>query len=125
MLGFQRRLVRRWECDTDMPHEGFLPQISHTEPITHRHCLSARRTEQWYEVSDAGVRSLQWRGADAGTKSLRRGRTAAVGGGFRDLLHAHQARIDQLNVYPVADRDTGTNMARTLDAVVGELDATR
>ena len=43
---------------------------------------------------------------------------------FRDLLHAHQARIDQLNVYPIADRDTGTNMARTLDAVVGELDAT-
>ena len=42
---------------------------------------------------------------------------------FRDLLHAHQARIDQLNVYPIADRDTGTNMARTLDAVVGELDA--
>ena len=41
---------------------------------------------------------------------------------FRDLLHAHQARIDQLNVYPVADRDTGTNMARTLDAVVAELD---
>ncbi len=25
-LGFQRRLVRTWECDTDMPKDGFLPQ---------------------------------------------------------------------------------------------------
>ena len=59
MLGFHRRLVRRWECDTDMPHEGFLPQISHTEAITHRHRLPTRTTEQWYEVSEQGVRSLQ------------------------------------------------------------------
>ena len=25
-LGFQRRLVRTWEWDTDMPNDGFLPQ---------------------------------------------------------------------------------------------------
>ena len=30
--------------------------------------------------------------------------------------------INRLNVYPVPDGDTGTNMARTLDAVVAELD---
>ncbi len=30
MLGFQRRLVRRWEWLTLMPNDGFLPQISHT-----------------------------------------------------------------------------------------------
>src|SRR5262245_26767127 len=30
MLGFQRRFVRRWECDTDMPQEGRLPHTSHT-----------------------------------------------------------------------------------------------
>ncbi len=41
---------------------------------------------------------------------------------FRDLLHAHQHAIDRLNVYPVPDGDTGTNMARTLDAVVAELE---
>ena len=33
MFGFQRRLVRRCECDTDMPHEGFLPHTSQTEAI--------------------------------------------------------------------------------------------
>ena len=40
---------------------------------------------------------------------------------FRDTMKAHQASINRLNVYPVPDGDTGTNMARTLDAVVAEL----
>ena len=31
MFGFQRRLVRTWECDTDLPKPGPLPQTSHTE----------------------------------------------------------------------------------------------
>jgi DAK2 domain fusion protein YloV len=41
---------------------------------------------------------------------------------FRDAVRAHAAAINQLNVYPVPDGDTGTNMARTLDAVVEALD---
>ena len=40
---------------------------------------------------------------------------------FRDALRAHQERINRLNVYPVPDGDTGTNMALTLEAVVREL----
>src|SRR5262249_47341884 len=42
---------------------------------------------------------------------------------YRDLVQAHRVAIDRLNVYPVPDGDTGTNMARTLDAVVAELEA--
>ena len=41
---------------------------------------------------------------------------------FRDTMKAHQEGINRLNVYPVPDGDTGTNMGRTLDAVVAELD---
>ena len=41
---------------------------------------------------------------------------------FRDTLKLHAPGINRLNVYPVPDGDTGTNMARTLDAVVAELD---
>ena len=41
---------------------------------------------------------------------------------FRDTLKRHQADINKLNVYPVPDGDTGTNMARTLDAVIAELE---
>ncbi len=42
---------------------------------------------------------------------------------FRDAVRDHAAGIDRLNVYPVPDGDTGTNMARTLDAVVDALAA--
>jgi uncharacterized protein len=41
---------------------------------------------------------------------------------FRDTMKLHAPGINRLNVYPVPDGDTGTNMARTLDAVVAELD---
>ena len=41
---------------------------------------------------------------------------------FRDTMKVHAPGINRLNVYPVPDGDTGTNMARTLDAVVAELE---
>jgi DAK2 domain fusion protein YloV len=41
---------------------------------------------------------------------------------FRDTLREHAHGLNRLNVYPVPDGDTGTNMARTLDAVVAEMD---
>ena len=40
---------------------------------------------------------------------------------YRDLLRAHQERLNRLNVYPVPDGDTGTNMALTLESVVAAL----
>ncbi len=42
---------------------------------------------------------------------------------FRDTVREHSHGLNRLNVYPVPDGDTGTNMARTLDAVVAEMDA--
>jgi uncharacterized protein len=42
--------------------------------------------------------------------------------GYRDALRAHQEKLNRLNVYPVPDGDTGTNMALTLESVVAELD---
>jgi hypothetical protein len=46
----------------------------------------------------------------------------AVMGGYRDALRLHEVDINRLNVYPVPDGDTGTNMALTLEAVVSELE---
>ncbi len=43
--------------------------------------------------------------------------------GYRDALRAHQDAINRLNVYPVPDGDTGTNMALTIESVVAEMDA--
>jgi DAK2 domain fusion protein YloV len=53
-----------------------------------------------------------------GAEELRAGVTA-----FRDALRAHQEGINRLNVYPVPDGDTGTNMALTLTAVCDEVAA--
>lgn len=50
MLGFQRRLVRRWECDTDMPKPGALPQTSH---------LLATGTLQEFDVDRLSPTALQ------------------------------------------------------------------
>ena len=41
---------------------------------------------------------------------------------YRDTLRLHQAALNRLNVYPVPDGDTGTNMALTLESVVKDLD---
>ncbi len=43
---------------------------------------------------------------------------------FRDALVEHKAIINALNVYPVPDGDTGTNMSLTLQSVVADLPAT-
>ncbi len=40
---------------------------------------------------------------------------------FRDALRTHQEELNRLNVYPVPDGDTGTNMALTLESVCTEL----
>ena len=44
---------------------------------------------------------------------------------YRDVLRAHQEELNRLNVYPVPDGDTGTNMALTVESVYAEIgDAT-
>src|SRR5207302_523551 len=53
---------------------------------------------------------------------LRADDLRAVVTGYRDALRAHQDVVNRLNVYPVPDGDTGTNMALTLESVVVELD---
>jgi len=42
---------------------------------------------------------------------------------FRDALASHRELINQLNVYPVPDGDTGTNMSLTVGSVTDEIAA--
>jgi DAK2 domain fusion protein YloV len=46
---------------------------------------------------------------------------AATMATYRQALRLHQEAINALNVYPVPDGDTGTNMALTVESVVAEL----
>ena len=41
---------------------------------------------------------------------------------YRDVLRSHQDVVNRLNVYPVPDGDTGTNMALTIESVVAGLE---
>ena len=41
---------------------------------------------------------------------------------FAELLRSHKEVINRLNVYPVPDGDTGTNMTLTIESVVAELE---
>lgn len=43
--------------------------------------------------------------------------------GFADRLASERVALDALNVFPVADADTGTNMLRSVDAIVAALDS--
>ena len=53
--------------------------------------------------------------------ALRAPDVAAVMRAFCDGLRAHQSVINRLNVFPVPDGDTGTNMLLTAEAVVNEV----
>ena len=44
-------------------------------------------------------------------------------GTFRDALVAHRTTLNLLNVYPVPDGDTGSNMTMTVDSVCSDLEA--
>ncbi|MDX6511496.1 MAG: fatty acid kinase [Gaiellaceae bacterium] len=49
-------------------------------------------------------------------------RLRELAGAALAALEANRARIDDLNVYPVPDGDTGTNLTQTLRSVVADLD---
>jgi DAK2 domain fusion protein YloV len=53
---------------------------------------------------------------------LAAGDLVAVVTTYRDALRQHREALNRLNVYPVPDGDTGTNMSLTLQSVVGEIE---
>lgn len=55
-------------------------------------------------------------------ESLDAGALRALMGTFRDALTLHREALNLLNVYPVPDGDTGSNMTMTAESVVDELD---
>ena len=141
MLGFQRRLVRRCEWDTLWPKPGPLPQTSHTAATKYswvksnlempsKHCrtnptrLPDAPPGQPIAPVGPGHPAIVRPGQYA-FRVLETLDDAAVhrwcGGGLASL-RAHQHEIDELNVYPVPDGDTGTNLVLTLISAQQALD---
>ena len=148
MFGFQRRGVRRCECDTDIPKPGPLPHTSHTaatvdhsQRIVHRQRGKAAPASKTVDESSRSRRADVAAPPDPG--SLRRKAApvtphgypppvlqalddAAVGEWYRaavEVLSASRSGLDDLNVFPVPDGDTGTNLLLTAQAAVAALDA--
>src|SRR3954447_1445992 len=152
MFGFQRRGVRRCECDTDIPKPGPLPQTSHTAATVDH--------SQRIVFQTAGHGSTRIKTVEESSRS--RGRTphalptclpigcraVAIAGGVRGhgyppavlqalddaavgqwyraavrVLSESRSRLDDLNVFPVPDGDTGTNLLLTAQAAVAALDS--
>ena len=104
-----------------LPKLGFLPQTSQTD---------AMRETSWRTGAEPGKDSSGPRYARLGryhaAPMVTLERLAALDlrqaiTRFRDALRAHQDELNRLNVYPVPDGDTGTNMTLTLESVVTEL----
>jgi DAK2 domain fusion protein YloV len=116
-----------------MPHEGPLSQISHLDAMI----FSWRRSRfvgscpLWAEpnghsmLAGQSFRPTRSPLDSVAVSTLERFNTEALRElvvTFRDTVKAHSGALNRLNVYPVPDGDTGTNMARTLDAVVAEME---
>ena len=149
MFGFQRRGVRRCECDTDIPKPGPLPHTSHTAAtVDHSQRIVHRRRGKAAPASRPS-RSLTALGARTsphppirrrirsdrpvlshhmGTlrPCCRRWTTPRSVQWYRaavEVLSASRGRLDDLNVFPVPDGDTGTNLLLTAQAAVAALDS--
>ncbi len=127
MFGSQRRFVRWCECDTLMPKPGCLPHISQTAAIGR--VTSIDRTtwdgSQGYHprpwVLSPGHRARSRAGAAVSLAALSPADVASWMLAFQTALSDHRDTINRLNVYPVPDGDTGTNMHLTLESVVREI----
>src|SRR5688572_9812343 len=105
-----------------MPKRGCLPQISHTDAMTK---LLSRWPDERMRLAAGGAGSRAGPGVRSRAMSVR---TAVDGEGlaqlveeYREVLRSHQEELNRLNVYPVPDGDTGTNMALTLESVCAEV----
>src|SRR3954469_15722071 len=143
MFGFQRRGVRRCECDTDIPKPGPLPQTSqlaatvdHSQKVVaDRRCDSRPRRSPSRSLTV--LRGRRRRApetrvilGDVGPRGyppavLQALDDAAAGRWCRaacSALSGARARLDDLNVFPGPDGDTGTNLLLTAEAALAALD---
>src|SRR3954454_20915610 len=152
MFGFHRRGVRRCECDTDIPKPGPLPHTSHTAAtVDHSQRIVSQTAGQGSTRSKTADQCNRSRAMPPPAPSGGGGRGAppraiagsvgfhgypppvvealddgAVGEWHRtavEVLSEFRGRLDDLNVFPVPDGDTGTNLLLTAQAAVAALDA--
>ena len=122
MFGSQRFDERLCENDTCLPTHGSLPQISHrndneeTSRRTAPEDTSRPRRRQIavrIVVAPMAAQRLLLRAQDLKRVMQR----------YLDRLRQYREALNRLNVYPVPDGDTGTNMTLTVESVVAAVGA--
>src|SRR4051794_39577692 len=109
-----------------MPNCGFFPHNSQTDAMTEPSLLfvssgiSCRSANDRTAKVSSGPSTIP---AVTVLQKLAPTDLRRIVSTYRDALRSHQDELNALNVYPVPDGDTGTNMALTLESVVGELEA--
>src|SRR5205814_6502515 len=118
MFGFHRRLVRRWECETDLPKPGPLPQTSHTAATSNSSGSGSKDSSPDALGNSTIVTSafpgwctgsIRSPGASLGGYGVRVLDVASVSAWATGCVHSLaslRSAIDVINVYPVADSDT-------------------
>src|SRR5882672_7826626 len=137
MFGFQRRRVRRCECEMLLPKPGLLPQTSQLAATGAR----SRTDHRWPPAHAGDARTWPGRGQTIADPVVAgpTGGTPDRAPAAVDRLSAEDVRrwagvalaelgrareeIDALNVFPVADSDTGTNMYLTMESAAQAADA--
>src|SRR5262245_17023176 len=76
------------------------------------------------ERASSAARPVDYRRA-VGDPAPELARARELGRAVLATVEANRARLDDLNVYPVPDGDTGTNLTLTVRAVVDELEGSR
>ena len=118
MFGFQRRLVRRCEWLTAHAEDRLL--AAHVADGCHGAHLAYQRSPG--TGPDAGPVASDLTYSPARCATARPASTppicAPASPATATRSRAHQEELNRLNVYPVPDGDTGTNMALTLESVV-------
>lgn len=135
MLGFQRRDVRRCECEMLLPKLGPLPQTSQVAATVissrvpppgsspTRVAEKASRS-QTGGYGGSGPIDPEQEVAMAQSRSVRLYAPAVRAWAEASLAALGEARaaIDSLNVFPVPDGDTGTNMFLTVESACAAID---
>src|SRR5262245_33958080 len=143
MFGFHRRLVRRWECETDLPKPGPLPQTSQTaatvvsfphespaDDASQQSCPGRPGNSDRVTGRRQRLQTAPWGYPRAGSPderiptvlqaldaaAIRRWAAVCV-----RSLDAQRQAIDGINVFPVADGDTGSNLLATFRAALESL----
>jgi hypothetical protein len=97
-----------------------LAEVSHNSRTVCATCSRTRRTYRWPTSTSTcrASKSAPYDASHLGADDMTASRYLNLIGGAAQALKDRKEEVNRLNVFPVPDGDTGTNMSLTMDVVV-------